>query len=72
MLIGQTIKKLEQRDSSHIYIITEQGNEYLMHHERECCESVVIDDIEGNLEDLVGSPILQAEEVLPNAKLKIN
>ena len=30
---------------------------------QDCCESVDIDDVCGDLGDLVGSPILQAEEV---------
>ena len=32
-------------------------------HYQDCCESVVIDDIVGDLSDLVGEPLLIAEEV---------
>jgi hypothetical protein len=32
-------------------------------HEQDCCESVYLDDVCGDLQDLVGSPILVAEEV---------
>ena len=38
------------------------GSEYTMEHHQDCCESVRLDDINGDLSDLIGSPILQAEE----------
>ncbi len=36
---------------------------YIFHHIRDCCESVYIEDIIGDLSDLVGVPLLQADEV---------
>lgn len=37
------------------------GPSYKFHHEQECCEEVYIEDIEGELSDLEGTPILVAE-----------
>lgn len=37
-------------------------HQYIMYHEQSCCESVYIAEIIGDLEDLVGTPILEARE----------
>lgn len=38
------------------------GRKFRMDHEQECCESVHIEDITGDFEDLIGSEILRASE----------
>lgn len=42
---------------------TESDEQYIMAHRQDCCESVWIEEIIGDLSDLVGSEILEAEEV---------
>lgn len=42
---------------------SEDGRKWRFYHAQDCCENVSIEDIIGDLGDLVGSPILQAEEV---------
>jgi hypothetical protein len=36
---------------------------FVFFHQQDCCESVDINDIVGDLQDLVGEPLLMAEEV---------
>jgi hypothetical protein len=36
---------------------------YVQLHQQDCCEGVYLDDIAGDLNDLVNSPILLAEEI---------
>lgn len=62
-LIGQTLSSVTVYESNdEIIFITTEGKGYRMYHCQECCENVEIEDISGDLNDLVGAPILQAEE----------
>jgi hypothetical protein len=67
-LLGKTLTSakhdLSNYDQDTIRFVDTDGYEYVMNHSQDCCESVTIEDICGNLEDLVGSPIVQAEEVV--------
>ena len=49
--------------SGEMMFVTAEGERFLFAHYQDCCESVDINDIVGDLEDLVGSPLLIAEEV---------
>lgn len=62
MLIGKVISKIDV-GTSEITIKCADGSEYLMYHSQDCCESVRVEDVVGDVSDIIGSPILQAEEV---------
>jgi len=62
-LIGKTLTKVENKDNDEIIFTCEDGKQYKMYHGQDCRESVSIEDIIGDLQDLVGSPVLKAEEV---------
>ena len=64
VLIGKTLSSVEighYRDV--ILFTTTDGERFRMYHPQACCESVRVEDICGDLQDLVGNPILMAEEV---------
>jgi len=62
VLIGKTLKEVKQTNNEIIFTL-EDDTQYKMFHLQDCCESVGIDDIDGDLQDLVGSPITQSESV---------
>ena len=61
-LKGKTMFFVEQIGNRKIAFYCQDGHIYEMHHIQDCCESVSIEDVEGDLEDLTGSEILLAEE----------
>ena len=61
-LLGKTLINIENKNDE-LFFTTNEGEIFKAFHIRDCCESVMIEDIEGDLNDLIGSPILQAEEV---------
>jgi hypothetical protein len=62
-LIGKTLTNVENKGNDEIIFTCDDGKQYKMYHAQDCCEIVSIEDIVGDLQDLVGSPILKAEEV---------
>lgn len=61
VLKGKTFDRV-YRDDEEIVFEKDGKRKYVLRHEQNCCESVVIDDICGNLSDLENSEILMAEE----------
>lgn len=62
-LVGKTLTDVSIcGENDEIRFTCADGMVYKMYHDQACCENVSIDDINGDLNDLVGSPILLAEE----------
>jgi hypothetical protein len=61
-LKGQVVTKITASDDT-ISFETQDGSSYLMYHSQDCCESVYVESIVGDLDDLLDSEVLLAEEV---------
>lgn len=64
MMIGKTIIKasVAERGQDVLMFLMSDGSAYGFHHDQDCCESVAIEDVCGEITDLIGSPLVQAEE----------
>ena len=63
-LLGKTIVKIEPpgEGSSIIIFHTECGKKYMMYHAQDCCEVVTVEDLCGDISNLLNTPIIMAEE----------
>lgn len=65
-LKGKILKEIQRSDingNEKLTFICNDGDIFEMYHHQDCCESVSIDDIVGDLDDLIGNPITLAEEI---------
>lgn len=63
ILKGKTLTEITGKAGDDELLFTDsEGIKYRMWHDQDCCESVYLESITGELVDLIGNPILQAEE----------
>lgn len=62
LLQGKTLTHVERIGDDELRFFCDDGKRYRLYHPQDCCESVEIESIVGDLDDLVGTPILLAEE----------
>jgi len=61
-LLGKILTDIQLTDDEIIFS-TSDGRRYMMYHCQDCCESVYVEDIIGDINDLIGSELVEAEEV---------
>ncbi len=64
VLVGKTITHIFglEKGSGLVTFLMDDGMEYQMTHDQDCCENVEIEDIIGDVGDLIGYPILMSLE----------
>ena len=64
ILKGKILKDIKIEGTESILFIDEDDIEYEMFHDYDCCENVYIEDICGDINNLIGSEIIMAEEII--------
>jgi len=62
-ILGKTIASIVNDESNEVYFHCTDGTHYRMYHSQDCCEDVSLEEIHGDLKNLVDSPLLQAEVI---------
>ena len=57
-LMGKTLTQIVNT-TDEIVFTTNAGEKFKLYHEQDCCETVEVEDINGELDDLIGAPIFQ-------------
>lgn len=61
-LLGKTLSKIDiNKDKDIILFHTVDGEIYKMYHDQDCCEDVYVEDIIGDLNNLIGEKLVMAE-----------
>lgn len=61
-LVGKTLTGCRNDSDERIVFDCENGKSLALNHHQDCCESVYVESVVGDLDDLIGTPILLAEE----------
>lgn len=61
-LAGKVLTRIEE-GNDRITFFVDDGTAYTGYHMPDCCESVTFQETRGDIDDSLGSPILEAEEI---------
>ena len=65
-VLGKTFRRVYERNDTYedqLVFEVSDSERYIMRHEQECCETISLEDVCGNLLDLEGCPITKAMEI---------
>lgn len=61
-LVGSTLTAVDNSGDEIVFTL-DNGDRYKLYHDQDCCESVRVEDVIGEWDDLIGSPLTMAEEI---------
>ena len=69
-LVGLTITEIEggKPTDTTMVMVASDGRRFKFYHDQDCCESVDINEVIGDLSDLIGTPLLEAEESISDER----
>lgn len=59
-LVGQTFTKIEPKLSAGEIFFYIGDKKYCMFHQQDCCENVNVEEVEGDYQNIVGTPLISA------------
>lgn len=59
--VGCTLSEVNE-NYDEIFFTFDNGKQYKMHHYQDCCESVYVESVVGDWNDLIGTPLTLCEE----------
>ena len=62
-LKGCTLVAVDNALGDLLQLTLDDGRSFKLYHEQDCCETVTIEEVVGELDDLLNSPLVLAEEV---------
>lgn len=60
-LLGKVMVDVENKGDELVFT-TDEGRRFKLYHAQDCCEDVAIESVVGDLADLIGEPLLVADE----------
>jgi len=71
-MVGKTFTRVTGGVGDGEMVFENDTERYVFTHDQDCCENVDINDVVGDLSDLVGEPLLMAEEVSGEIPVEFN
>lgn len=64
-MLGLTLTSITglERGSESVTLTSADGRAFRLYHSQDCCETVQVEDVCGDVSDLLGNPLLVCEEV---------